>query len=368
MTSVPVQVRRLPQTDRDRAAHITSAEVDTVLSLLRTLDDADWDRPTDCTRWRVRDIVGHLVGNAEDTLRPWVMLRRGRQARRRYPNLIPLDAHNALQVDEHRHLEGATLAAEFARLWPKAVRALRRIPTPMRRVRLHSGVPDVPPLSLGYLADVITPRDLWMHRVDLALATGRPVETRGHERHIIEQVLRDLAREWDGPPVVLELTGVAGGSWQLDDDAPVGSCGQTPSTTCAPSPGETTAPSSRPSPATNPFARPSRLPASSSEHSREEVLTSNNRYWAVEGDVPCARRWTRSPTASTRSRPSSPRWRRRRGSPSTSSSSTPRSRCSTTPACASCSQRCPRRSPGSCPSSVCAGSPSPMSSRTSAGR
>jgi uncharacterized protein (TIGR03083 family) len=36
-----------------------------LLALLADLGDGDWQRPTDCSEWDVRDLVAHLVGNAE---------------------------------------------------------------------------------------------------------------------------------------------------------------------------------------------------------------------------------------------------------------------------------------------------------------
>jgi uncharacterized protein (TIGR03083 family) len=38
---------------------------------LHTLDDADWDRPSLCDGWRVRDVVGHLLDGNE--MRLWTL-------------------------------------------------------------------------------------------------------------------------------------------------------------------------------------------------------------------------------------------------------------------------------------------------------
>jgi uncharacterized protein (TIGR03083 family) len=35
------------------------------VAYLRTLDDADWDRPSLCAGWRVRDVVGHVLDGNE---------------------------------------------------------------------------------------------------------------------------------------------------------------------------------------------------------------------------------------------------------------------------------------------------------------
>jgi hypothetical protein len=85
---------------------------------------------------------------------------------------------------------------------------------------LPSGVPAMPRVSVGYLLDVIYNRDLWMHRLDLARATRQPFQAADHDRHIVEQVVRDLALGWPAAPVALELTGPGGGSWLIGSGEP----------------------------------------------------------------------------------------------------------------------------------------------------
>ncbi|HEY7262423.1 MAG TPA: maleylpyruvate isomerase family mycothiol-dependent enzyme [Trebonia sp.] len=214
---------RLPQTDRDEAAVIGEAEGRAAFQLLRQLGDRDWQRPTDCTEWDVRTLVSHLVAQCEDGLRIGTMLRRELAGRRRYPGKTSVDAHMAAQVDDHRSEAGPELVQSFALLWPKAVRARRRRPGMLRRITVDSGVPGTPRFSIGYLVDVIYNRDLWMHRLDLARATGQPFTIRRHDRLIVAQVVRDLAVGWSAAPVALELTGPAGGSWLIGSGEPVAS-------------------------------------------------------------------------------------------------------------------------------------------------
>jgi hypothetical protein len=60
---------------------------------------------------------------------------------------------------------------------------------------------------------VILTRDPWMHRLDLARATGRdPVLTADHDGVIVADVVAEWARR-HGQPYRLQLTGPAGGSW-----------------------------------------------------------------------------------------------------------------------------------------------------------
>jgi uncharacterized protein (TIGR03083 family) len=48
-------------------------------SYLQSLDDADWDRPSLCDGWRVRDVVGHILYGNEVALRtlPFRLARYG---------------------------------------------------------------------------------------------------------------------------------------------------------------------------------------------------------------------------------------------------------------------------------------------------
>ena len=59
-----------------------------------------------------------------------------------------------------------------------------------------------------------------MHRIDLTRAIGQAFVIGSHDRHIVAQVMRDLALQWSGPPVAIELTGLAGGSWALGAGGP----------------------------------------------------------------------------------------------------------------------------------------------------
>ena len=212
---------RLPQTDRDQAAAIGEAEGAATVTLLRQLRDGDWQRPTDCTEWDVRSMVSHLVGQCEDGNSLRTMMRRELVGKRRYPDKAGVDAHMAVQVDDHRSETGPDLVEHFARLWPRAVAARRRRPGLMRRTTVNSGIPSMPRFTIGYLLDIIYNRDLWMHRIDLVHATGHPRVAGEHESRIVEQVIRDLALGWTGRPVALELTGHAGGSWQIGSGQPI---------------------------------------------------------------------------------------------------------------------------------------------------
>jgi hypothetical protein len=66
------------------------------------------------------------------------------------------------------------------------------------------------PWTFAYLVDVIMTRDPWMHRSDIAAATGRELTlTYDHDGLIVDDVAREWARR-HGRPCTLTLTGPVG--------------------------------------------------------------------------------------------------------------------------------------------------------------
>ena len=201
---------------------MATAQHDALLALLRGLDADDWARPTDCAGWTVRDVVAHIAGLCEEAVRLRVMLRHVLVARRHYPALNLLDGSNAAQLDDRRGRTADQLLAELTRLAPRAVRARRRTPGLLRRIKPPGGFTLPPDVRFGYVVDVVVIRDAWMHRIDIARACGRALQTIESDADVVVQVIRDLDRYWAGPALTLELTGVAGGRFRLGDGDPIG--------------------------------------------------------------------------------------------------------------------------------------------------
>jgi hypothetical protein len=135
---------------------------------------------------------------------------------RQQPGQAEVDALTAFQVEERQQLGPEALRAELRRVGPRGAKGRRRVPGFLRRRRLPgaeivNGVPET--WSLGYLTDVILTRDPWMHRLDLARATGQDlVLTADHDGLIVADVVAEWARR-HGQPYRLKLTGPAGGRW-----------------------------------------------------------------------------------------------------------------------------------------------------------
>jgi uncharacterized protein (TIGR03083 family) len=140
---------------------------------------------------------------------------------------VPLiDGHMLVQADEHRGTPPAELIADFDRLWKKANRTMLRLPALIRgfKVKVDSiPIPAFQRLSLGYIQDVLLPRDLWMHRDDVCQTLGRTFDPGKYGAELVAQVLLDLevGEVWTGPPTTVVLTGPAGGTWRLGKGEPV---------------------------------------------------------------------------------------------------------------------------------------------------
>ena len=212
--------------DRQRSTVHRDSEIRVWHELLASLDGTDWKRRTVCDEWDVADLTGHLIGQAEDVIRPWTFPRRYRKAKRVYPGVPRFDAHMMVQADEHRGTPPAELRVLFDRVWAKATRTITRNPELLRRMSMKvEDFPGFDRISLDYVHDILLARDLWMHRDDLCQAAGRPFDAGPYAAEIVAQVMYDVDAGpfWgDRPAVVLELTGQGGGSYRLGRGEPVG--------------------------------------------------------------------------------------------------------------------------------------------------
>ena len=198
-----------------------------LLTLLQGLEPDDWSARTECPAWDVADMVGHLIGAARanasfrETIRQQLWARRHRRAF----DGNDLDAMNALQVQEHADLGPSERIAALRAMAPKAVEHRMRFPRPLRRIRVPlaqtgstaDGMPTS--LQLGQLMAVIYTRDVWLHRIDIARATGRPLELDELDGRVVEDVVAEWAAR-HGQPFRLTLSGPAGGGFRQGDGGP----------------------------------------------------------------------------------------------------------------------------------------------------
>jgi uncharacterized protein (TIGR03083 family) len=219
------EAARIPSLTHPEAAEMAAVELERFLACVEALAPADWDQPTACPLWNVRQVVAHVTGAAASYAR-WSQFKRQIspfvQRPYRQAGFSLLDALNQIQVDDRSAATPANLLAELRDVGPRAIATRKRLPALVRAIRLPLPVLGVVPL--GYLTDLIYTRDMWMHRLDICRATGRElVQTAGHDGRITALVVRDLERHLTpklaGQAVVYELTGLAGGGFRLGGDA-----------------------------------------------------------------------------------------------------------------------------------------------------
>jgi uncharacterized protein (TIGR03083 family) len=213
------EAARIPPLSHSEAGGIAQVELQRFLALVKSLTDDDWEKPTDCTLWNVRQVLAHQVGSYA-SFASWAEFKRQwSKALKPQPGQLPVDALNQLQIEERANASPAELIAELEEVGPKAITTRQRLPVFLRALRLPFG-PPLGTVRLDYLTDLIYPRDTWIHRLDICRATGREMVLTGdHDGRMIALVMRDLATKFERNlkevSVIFDLTGPAGGCWRI---------------------------------------------------------------------------------------------------------------------------------------------------------
>lgn len=216
MSTTTTDVTTLAPISRPEAPALAEEEYRRFAALLATVEGEQWERPTDCARWRVRDLAGHVVGamRAAASVRETLSQQREVARRVKAHGGSDVDHMTAVQVERVAGLDHQTLVAECRRLVGAAAAGRRRAPWPVRQVRIPQEVNGrTERWRLGYLFDTILTRDTWMHRVDLARALDVvPELDAAHDGRIVADVVAEWARR-HGQPFTLVLAGPAGGAF-----------------------------------------------------------------------------------------------------------------------------------------------------------
>ena len=210
---------------RPVALRLAATEYDRCAETFRFLSPAQWATPTDCPAWDVRQMAAHMLGMAEMAASIRENLRQQRKAAKAVAagGGLYIDALTQLQVEERADWTPERITERYTARAPKATAGRRRTPGFVRRRTMPqaqeiNGVTE--PWTLGYLIDVILTRDPWMHRMDIAAATGTPPRlTAGHD----DVIVADVVAEWagrHGKDFELTLTGPASGTWRSGANGP----------------------------------------------------------------------------------------------------------------------------------------------------
>jgi uncharacterized protein (TIGR03083 family) len=209
---------------RPVAMRLAATEYDRCAEAFRFLSPAQWATPTDCPAWDVRQMAAHMLGMVEMAASIRENLRQQRKAAQAAKaGGAFLDALTGLQVGERADWTPEQITERYAARAPKAVAGRRRTPGFVRgrnvpQLQDVNGTQE--PWTFGYLVDVILTRDPWMHRMDIAAATGTPPRlTADHDGVIVADVVAEWAGR-HGKDFELTLTGPAGGTWRSGANGP----------------------------------------------------------------------------------------------------------------------------------------------------
>lgn len=211
-----IDAGRIPPLTHVEAGTLARVELSRFLTLIETVGADDWDRPTFCTGWSVRDIVAHQAGayagftSRARFFHQWLPKQQ--------PGQQKIDAVNAFQIAERADRTPAELIEELRVAGPQAITNRQRLLPLIRALPL-----PIPPIGLrtfGYLTDTLYLRDTWIHRVDISHAVGHPLElTPEHDGRITALIVGDLApglaRHLGGALIVYDLHGQAGGCFRI---------------------------------------------------------------------------------------------------------------------------------------------------------
>ena len=210
----------------EEAYNLLETELSRFLALAATLDGDDWDRPTACAEWSVRDILNHQAGGYASGCSYKEIFRQTLRIPK--PGQLIEDAINDFQLKERAGKAPAALIEELKQVGPVAAKKWAH---EFRFGKLFSiPHPIAGKLSIRYFMWVTHSRDTWMHRLDICRATGREFEqTQAHDGRIAALVMLDVARlpakKLNWPTLIFDLAGIAGGSWKIGTGKPAATIG-----------------------------------------------------------------------------------------------------------------------------------------------
>lgn len=178
---------------------LLSEEWQAIAHLGAAIDDKDWDLPSECPGWSVKDLVSHMIGTERSLM--------GEPAPFEAPPAEhvrnPVGAANEAWVAARRAVPAPDVLAEFSDVTGRRLEQLRKMPAGRWEEVGPSPVGQVP--YREFMA--VRAMDCWVHEQDMRIATGRP----GHmDGPVAELALRRIASAM--PYVVAKKAAAADGS------------------------------------------------------------------------------------------------------------------------------------------------------------
>ena len=203
-----------------RVAHLFPLMRAELLRVLRGLSDADWQRPTACAEWSVKDVALHLLGDDVGLLSN-LRDHDGRYARiESFAELVAyINAQNTLWVQAMRRMSRELLISQLETLGAQWA-------------AFAAGVdPEAPAGPIGWTGNAQDPMGLhlarelteyWMHHQHICEAVGiDSLKDRPVFPAVLNTFVHCLPRTFQAAPAPAEtlvkviITGAGGGEWHL---------------------------------------------------------------------------------------------------------------------------------------------------------
>ena len=215
-TQAPVILAEQPRIKAKEGEALSLELARDFVGFLEQLTPDEWAAVTPCDPWTVKDVAAHLLGWADALCSPRAMASQGRAAlrrRKRFGSI--LDAQNDAQVEAARAQSPDEVLERLRVMLPRAAKLRRRLGASLHYVPAYAGFLGGP-FNVGYLMNSIFPRDLVVHTLDVAEATGREAPMGAAAGRVAADMLRDWARRTKADATI-ELIGPAGGTYVAGD-------------------------------------------------------------------------------------------------------------------------------------------------------
>jgi len=202
-----VEGETVSQGSQEPIVNVLAEAWDAIVELGNVLDAGEWDMPSECPGWTVRDVLSHMVGTERSLLGDPVPA----------PLSTPSHVHNEVGarnegwVQSMRTLTGPEVLSAFAEVTSRRLVELRSWPS--------SRFEEVGPSPVGMVPyrEFMRVRvmDCWIHEQDMRVATARPGHREGPAATLaidrlasaMPFIVGKKAKAPDGSSVRFELTG-----------------------------------------------------------------------------------------------------------------------------------------------------------------
>jgi uncharacterized protein (TIGR03083 family) len=188
-----------------------------LIDLLKDLQPQEWQRPTACAPWLVRDVVAHMLGADLSRL---ARTRDGHTGNSPAPGEpLPAFIHRFNQdwVSAASRVSPAMLVELFTTTSPHVLRMWRDLDLDVLGEPVSWAGPDPAPRWLDCARDFT---EYWVHQQQIRDATERPDTPRPRVVHtVLDTFLRALPHtlahrdDAEGTIVTIEVDGPGGGTW-----------------------------------------------------------------------------------------------------------------------------------------------------------